>query len=368
MKISVQSNLSVRNIEQWLDRITMEFHPYADIFPLIQGNDFDLLCKDIEQNGLNDPIVLLGDQILDGRNRYLACTKIGIKPEWKQFTGEDPLAYVLSTNLHRRHLTASQRAALGAELATLKSGVHARWKGDNIVHLSNDESSKKLQVSKTYIKLAKEIKRDTPELFEELKSGETELIQIVKQRKKDERIESILQQSEEIKSLDPHFTNTYNVIVVDPPWPYGTPYDPDGRRAANPYPEMSLEDIGNIQLPATDDCVLWLWTTHRFMRESFDLLDQWGFRDVSIVTWVKNRIGLGTWLRSQTEFCIMAVKGKPIVNLTNESSVLYGDTREHSRKPDEFYQMVNDLCIGSKLDYFSREQRIGWDTYGTEAF
>jgi N6-adenosine-specific RNA methylase IME4 len=158
----------------------------------------------------------------------------------------------------------------------------------------------------------------------------------------------------------------FDVIVVDPPWPYGTKYNPDGRRAANPYPEKSLEEIKEIEIAAADDCVLWLWTTHKFMRHSFEILDHWGFRDVSIVTWAKDRMGLGSWLRSQSEFCIMAVKGKPMVNLVDQTTVIYGPMREHSRKPDEFYDLVDDLCLGRKLDWFSREAREGWEQIGNE--
>lgn len=158
----------------------------------------------------------------------------------------------------------------------------------------------------------------------------------------------------------------FDVISIDPPWPYGTEYDPDGRRAANPYPEMSLEEIAALELPASDNCILFLWTTHQFMRYSFPLLDGWGFREVAIITWEKSRMGLGSWLRSQTEFCIMAVKGKPQVLLTNQTTILHGQQREHSRKPDEFYALVDSLCTGFKLDYFSREPRPGWAQIGND--
>ena len=158
----------------------------------------------------------------------------------------------------------------------------------------------------------------------------------------------------------------FNVINIDPPWPYGTKYDSAGRRAANPYPEMTLEEIAAIDLPSAPDCVLWLWTTHKFMRHSFVLLDGWGFQDKAILTWVKDRMGLGEWLRSQSEFCIMATKGKPKVNLTNQTTVLHGPLREHSRKPDSFYEMVNELCMGRKIDWFSREKREGWEQFGND--
>ncbi len=161
-------------------------------------------------------------------------------------------------------------------------------------------------------------------------------------------------------------TGVFGVIVIDPPWPYGTKYDPDNRRAASPYPEMSMEDIELIDFHPANNAVLWLWTTHRFMRHSFGILDAWGFGDKAIVTWVKDRMGLGSWLRSQSEFCIMAVKGKPVINLTNQTTVIKGPLREHSRKPDEFYAMVESLCPGRRLDYFAREKRKGWITYGSE--
>ena len=190
---------------------------------------------------------------------------------------------------------------------------------------------------------------------------------VIKEAKKIEREELISKQREDI--INNNFespSKLYDVIVIDPPWDYGTQYDPEGRRAANPYPEMTLEEIGNIELPSSDDCVLWLWTTHKYMRHAFDIIDQWGFRDVAIVTWVKNRIGLGSWLRSQSEFCIMCVKGKPKVNLTNQSTVIHGELREHSRKPDEFYKMVDELCNGYKIDWFSREFRDGWAQFGND--
>lgn len=161
----------------------------------------------------------------------------------------------------------------------------------------------------------------------------------------------------------------FEVIVVDPPWPYEGNYDPDHwyGRVANPYPEISLDEIERLKLPAAEDCVLWLWTTHQFMRHSFRLIDAWGFWEVAILTWYKDRMGIGCWLRSQSEFCIMCVRGKPIVNLTKQTTVLEAPGREHSRKPNEFYRMVEDLCVGRKLDYFSREKREGWEVFGNEA-
>lgn len=190
--------------------------------------------------------------------------------------------------------------------------------------------------------------------------------------KKQTRINVINGQIEQIsKGSITRPSGLFHVISIDPPWPYDlrygrNRYDPIGRKATSPYPEMPIEQLRHILLPAADDCVLWLWTTHSFIRDAYDLLEQWGFEDKAMLTWVKDRIGLGTWLRSKSEFCILATKGKPVINLTNQSTVLYAPRREHSRKPDEFYKLVDSLCVGRKLDFFSREVREGWAQMGND--
>jgi N6-adenosine-specific RNA methylase IME4 len=68
----------------------------------------------------------------------------------------------------------------------------------------------------------------------------------------------------------------------------------------------------------------------------------------------------------QVEFCLLAVKGKPIINGSAERDIIMEPRREHSRKPEVFYQMVERMCIGNKLDFFSRQQRSNWDHYGAE--
>jgi N6-adenosine-specific RNA methylase IME4 len=160
---------------------------------------------------------------------------------------------------------------------------------------------------------------------------------------------------------------TFDLIVMDPPWPYGTHYDKDRWRGGSPYPEMSIEELRSLQIPASDDSVLWLWTTNAFMHEAYHLLEAWGFEPKTILTWVKDKMGLGVWLRGITEHCILAAKGSPDIKLTNETTVLYGERREHSRKPEEFYRLLQELCPAKRrLDMFSREKREGWEQYGDE--
>ena len=101
----------------------MKDHPYASLLPLLEGEAFDSLVADIKANGLMEPITVYQDMVLDGRNRLRACEAAGAEPQFLKFDGDDPLAFVLSLNLHRRHLTPSQRAMVGADLATMRQGA-----------------------------------------------------------------------------------------------------------------------------------------------------------------------------------------------------------------------------------------------------
>ena len=95
--------------------------------------------------------------------------------------------------------------------------------------------------------------------------------------------------------------------------------------------------------------ILWLWVTNLFMREAFPLLEAWGFERRTILTWAKDRMGTGDWLRGQTEHAIMAVRGKPVVTLTNQTTLLNAPVRGHSQKPVEFYNLVEKSLPGAAL-------------------
>ena len=161
----------------------------------------------------------------------------------------------------------------------------------------------------------------------------------------------------------------YRVIVTDPPWKYDNRAEDETHRAANPYPSMPVSEIIE-QIPISDlsldDCILWLWTTNAFMKQAHEVAEAWQFEVKTILTWVKGNMGTGDWLRGKTEHCLMCVKGSPVVNLTNQTTVIYGPLREHSRKPDSFYELVENLCPGTKIELNAREAREGWSSHGSE--
>jgi N6-adenosine-specific RNA methylase IME4 len=170
----------------------------------------------------------------------------------------------------------------------------------------------------------------------------------------------VLKQARELESSSPPLpTGPFRVIVADPPWRYETGND-------LPYPTMALEDIKAMPVRdlAEEEAILWLWTTNAHLRIAFDVVEAWGFEYRSLLTWVKDRMGTGEWLRGRTEHCLLAVRGKPVFLQGNHTTVLEAARREHSRKPEEFYELVEDTCPGSKLDLFSRQERRGWRVFG----
>ena len=139
-------------------------------------------------------------------------------------------------------------------------------------------------------------------------------------------------------------------------------------RSAAPYPEMSIDEIKQLPIPAADDSILFFWTTQKFLHDAFHIIEEYGFEYKATLVWDKQKMGIGKTLRLQCEFCLVAFKGNPIWNVTTLRDLISVPRREHSRKPDELYQIINESLVGRKLDYFSRENREGWETFGYEKF
>jgi N6-adenosine-specific RNA methylase IME4 len=211
-----------------------------------------------------------------------------------------------------------------------------------------------------YLKEARETKKEatTAGLLREAKHE-------VKAQRKQAAVEQIRNEPQPLPD------GPFRVIVADPPWQYASRADDPTHRARNPYPDMTVEAIRALRkdvIPrAADDAVLWLWTTNGFMRDAFTVLDAWGFEHKTILTWVKDQMGTGDWLRGMTEHCLMAIKGHPVVTLSNQTTALTAARGKHSEKPAEFYALVENLCPGARLEMFARMPRDGWQTWGGEA-
>jgi len=128
---------------------------------------------------------------------------------------------------------------------------------------------------------------------------------------------------------------------------------------ASPYPEMTLEAIASTEFPFADDCILWLWTTHKFLPVSFEMLENWGLEYKATMVWNKEKLGIGYFLRMQCEFCLLAIKGNPVWEATDLRDIITEARREHSRKPEAFYEMVLSICPKPISEAFARTKRKG---------
>jgi hypothetical protein len=166
-----ESTVDGKHADGKLFRATHEripFHPFANIFPMLAEERLHELAQDIKDRGLLDPIVLLDGQILDGRCRYVACEIAGVEPTFENYIGDDALGHVLGRNLHRRHLTESQRAMVAAKVADLKRGSNQHSEG-----LPIGRAAHLLNVGERTVARAKDVvSRGVPELINAVERGE----------------------------------------------------------------------------------------------------------------------------------------------------------------------------------------------------
>lgn len=380
-------------------------HEFGKILPPMSEEEFASLCDSIKSKGLKHPIVIYQDKVLDGWHRYNACKKIGVEGTFKEYEGDDTEALEeVQTSIEHRNLNKSQLGIVAGKFAIEQSKLlkvkeelrksktvesdcitsdtvvtpsftidygTLTTTDQNIFNTGSNGravviSAKKYGVSSTYVQKGKNLLKNNPELAEAVFRGEKTFKDIEKEEKVVDRVKQLELIKEKIQTENLTITDKFDTVVIDPPWPYDREYDPEVSRVANPYPEMSIKDIQAIELPLKDNGVLFLWTTHQFLPYAFQLIDGWNLKYKGTVVWDKEKMGMGANIRMQCEFCLIAFKGTPKVLGASERDIIREARREHSRKPDSFYKFVERYTIGSKLDYFSREDREGWQTYGAE--
>lgn len=155
--------------------VGVTWHPYADIFPWIEGAAFRELVEDVRKNGVLEPIVFLDNAILDGRNRYMAARELGIEYPRVEYEGNDPLGFVIAKNLARRHLSEGQRAQVAARLAKLPRGAnqHTEISASSI---TQTQAAEMLNVSVDSVQFARKVEEHgAPELIAAVEAGEASI-------------------------------------------------------------------------------------------------------------------------------------------------------------------------------------------------
>lgn len=364
----------------------MKIHPVAKAIPEMQPDEYTALKASIEQHGLIVPIETYSGAIIDGRHRYRACKELGIEPAIVEVDLGDltPAEYVWGLNGERRHLTPSQRACVALEfMPGLKQEAKKRQeehggtapgrkntgghKTTSVAGKSRDQAAKIVGVGASYVSKAELIKRESPLAFEEVKNGTRSMPDVIRDIKRSSirtKLESVADmQAKEI-------TGTYDVIVIDPPWPMQKiERDERPNQSEFDYPTMTEAELGALEIPCADNCHVWLWTTHKFLPMALRLLTVWQLKYVCTFVWHKpggfQPVGLPQY---NSEFALYARKGSPSFLDTKAFPTCFNAPRtKHSEKPEAFYDVVRRVTAGRRLDMFNRRAMSGFDVWGKEA-
>ena len=178
----------------------MKIHPAAEIFPMLSDEELDSLAVDIKTHGLRHPLVMHDRELLDGRNRLAACKIAGVAPSFVEYEGDSPVSFVISVNIKRRQLDASQRACVAVEIEPMFAVEAKKRQGQRTDIVANlpqcnqakarDQAAEVVSVSPRMVQYAKEIKTKNPEAFERVKSGEVTVNEVHQEIKREKRADA----------------------------------------------------------------------------------------------------------------------------------------------------------------------------------
>ena len=400
-------------------------HPMANLFPLLPEKELAELADDIAANGQAETVKLHRGMILDGRNRYRACglKKLAVRTEIFTGTDREALNYVISKNLKRRHLDESQRSRIADKITTLRLGdnQHSRAPASieapsflagpdlpDLPAVSQAEAAEIMNTSRSGVQRAAIVReKGAQELGDAVDSGkvaistaatiaealpveqqkeivkrsEKEILEAAKKirkeqndKRRNERIGRLATISAGNSELPTE--RKFPVLYIDPPTKFAAG-DCD-RSTENHYPTMTEEELAKLPIGAlaTDDAVMFAWTTVPWLRKTLRLIESetWGkFDYVSEFAWDKASLGMGFWNRNAHEVLLIATRGKmpaPQPSLLRPS--LYREARgKHSAKPKYFRDLISayypDL---PKVELFPRIDGAlpeGWFGWGNQA-
>ena len=376
----------------------MDFHPLANIFPLIEGTEFEKFVEDVRLHGVLEPI-WTHEGTFEGRHRYRAAAVAGVPCPTRPYEGDDPVAFVISMNFRRRHLDKLQRAMVAAKLATLPKGSNQHAPNGAP---SQDKAAELLNVARRSVQRAREVQeRGAAELVSAVERGAVSVsaaadvasLPLDKQREllAGFNIGLILDASKQVRAekaearyaardaklvalsrVDAPFPERrFPVILADPPYRYERKWSVSRDIDVNHYPTMATEEICALPVAdlATPDAMLFLWTPAPLLTDALAIMKAWNFEFVTNAVWVKDKIGMGVYLRQQHELLLIGKRGTAIVpapgNLS--SSVIQAARREHSKKPDEAYELIERMYPSlPKIELFARGPREGFAAWGNE--
>lgn len=351
--------------------IEMEYHPIANLFPMMTDAEMSDLCADMKAHGYDQtaPIILMDGKILDGRNRQAAADKLDITPAYIEFEGSDPLAFVIRHNLHRRHLNESQRAVIASRLANMPNGGWRgnQWQTANMQtatpNITQADAAGMMNISPRMVASVKEIEMMAPERISEIERGGITVTKVHREVKRD----AVKREVTEFPS------DKYRVIYADPPWAYNDKCDDGAVQAGGSerhYPAMTLANLCALPIHDLTDAnsVLFLWATSPMLPEALTVATAWGFHYKANFIWDKVKHNMGHYNSVRHELLLICTRGSCLPDSRELiDSVQSIERTEHSVKPEEFRTIIDKLYPGGKrIELFARRKVDGWDTWGNE--
>jgi N6-adenosine-specific RNA methylase IME4 len=353
-------------------------HPQAGLLPPLAPQEYRSFLADVERRGVLVPLDVNPDGlVLDGHVRLRAARELGLAElPVRELSPPDELEYLFWAALRRRHLTASQKAALAVEFERYQqTREQARTRRlANLKHQpvevatlpprgkTRDQAAAWAGVSPRTVQDAATVQAADPELFEQVKQGRLPVDRAARQVRQRERDAAL-------PPAPPLPTGPFQLIYADPPW--RLPGNPTSSKAIERhYPTMELDAIKALAVPAADNCLLFLWGVNSQTPEAIDVLRAWGFSYVTNFAWCKDKWGTGCWNRTQHELLHVGLRGNlsPPPPASRCSSVIHAPRTDHSAKPPIAYELIEAMYPGlSKVELFARTARPGWTPWGNQA-
>jgi N6-adenosine-specific RNA methylase IME4 len=215
------------------------------------------------------------------------------------------------------------------------------------------------------------VKIEDPAKFQEIAAGETTVTRIKREMKECIREARRRENAKKVKAVPPvEAVNAakFATIVIDPPWDSSDEGDVNQfGRAKVDYATMPIEELLAIDIgsKADEDCHIYLWITNRSLPKGFVLLEAWGFRYVTMLTWAKPSFGMGNYFRGQTEHILFGVRGSQLLKRKDQGTIFTAPRgKRHSEKPAAFFEIVESCSPGPYLEIFSRSEREHWSAWG----
>jgi N6-adenosine-specific RNA methylase IME4/ParB-like chromosome segregation protein Spo0J len=349
------------------------------MFAPLSPQEYEALKEDIRERGILVPVEVDDrGNVLDGHHRQRIAKELKIDCPVVVRAGlaeHEKRLHAITMNVARRQVTDAQKVLLGMQVegdvaerarrrmlaggAELSMGT-TRDEVARLVGLGTGRTYDRYK--KFFLVLDDDSIRERARLGE-LSMREVRRLYLLEVKRK--RIEDL--QSKAVGDLP---SGKFHVILADPPWTYQSRMPGRVASRTEPYPVMSTEEIIAVPIPAAKDAVLFLWTTNPMVVEALKVMEGWGFEYRTNAVWVKDKTGMGYYVRQQHELVLIGRRGDfPTPHPARRPpSVIQATRGRHSEKPIVLYELIEKMYPGFRyLEVFARTRRPGWIGWGNEA-